>query len=108
MSTRHHYSDRDTKYRKTRTPNQIETQSNRNWSTTHPNATEQTLTQEDKTNAEKVKRTMFKKKTTLTSLRNQDWKTVKAETEKNIIKYLIEQNHEIKGTDLCWSKISLY
>ena len=37
---------------------------------------------------------MSAKKITLTSLRNQDWKTVKAETEKNkqiINKYLNEQ-----------------
>ena len=38
---------------------------------------------------------MSEKKTTLTSLRNQHWKTVKIETEKIINKYLNNQGHGI-------------
>ena len=62
--------------------NRIETPSNSNRNTIHPNTTEQTLTQEEKMNIVIMKRIMSKKKTTLPSLSNQDWKTVKAETEK--------------------------
>ena len=47
------------------------------------NTQTQTLTPEEKTNnAETIKRIMSEKKTTLSSLRNQDWRTVKSETEK--------------------------
>ena len=63
--------------------NQIRMQNNCNQHTINPNTTEQTLTQEDKTNVEIIKRIMSEKKTTLPSLRNQDRKTVKAETEKS-------------------------
>ena len=44
------------------------------------------------------------------SLRNQDWKTVKAETEKNgriMNTYPNEQHHEIKRTNLCRIEIIL-
>ena len=44
--------------------------------------TTQTQTQEEKMNIEKLKRVMSEKKTRLPSLRNQDWKIIKAETEK--------------------------
>ncbi len=48
--------------------------------TTH---TETTLTQEAKEmNIEKLNRIMSEKKTRLPSLRNQNWKTIKAETKK--------------------------
>ena len=42
----------------------------------------QTPTQEDKINVEIMKRVMSEKKTTLSSLRNQDWRTVKSKTKK--------------------------
>ena len=42
----------------------------------------QTLTQEEKTNVYTIKRIMSENKTTLLSLRNQDWKKVKSETQK--------------------------
>ena len=42
----------------------------------------QILTQEEKINVEIMKRIMSEKKTTLLSLRNQDWKTVKSGTKK--------------------------
>ena len=62
-------------------------------------------------NIEILKRIMSEKKTTLPSLRNQDWETVKVETEKNkrlIYTYLNEQHHGIKWTNLCRSEISLW
>ena len=91
-------------------PNRIETQINNNRNTIQPNSTERTLTKEDKMNVETIKIIMSKKKTTLPSLRNQDSKTVTAETEKNkqiIDKYLNEQHNWIKRTDLCRNKIIL-
>ena len=54
---------------------QAETQNKENRSTIHPNTTKETLTQEDKINLEKMK------KSTLSSFRNQDWKKIKIETE---------------------------
>ena len=54
---------------------------------------------------------MYELKTKLTSLRNQDWRTVKAETEKNkriINTYLNEKHNRIKRINLCGSKISLW
>ena len=50
--------------------------------TTHVNTTTQTLTQEEKVNVEIMKRIMSEKKTTVPSLRNQDWRLVKSGTEK--------------------------
>ena len=53
---------------------------------------------------------MSEKKTTLSSLRKQNGKTVKAENEKKLIinKYLKEQHPRTKGTNLCWREISLW
>ena len=53
---------------------------------------------------------MSEKKTRLPSLRKRDWKTFKAETEKNkriINTYLNEQHHGIRIIILCRSEISL-
>ena len=53
---------------------------------------------------------MYEEKTSFLSLRNQDWKTVKAEIEKNkriINTYPNEQHHRIKRTNLYKRKISL-
>ena len=58
-----------------------------------------------------MKTNMLKKNTTLPYLKNQDWKRVKVETEKNnqiINKYLNEQHHGMKGTNLCRSEICLW
>ena len=55
---------------KPETSNQIQTLDNSNRTTTHPNTTQQTLTQEEKMNVELMKRIMSEKKTTLPSLRN--------------------------------------
>ena len=90
--------------------NRNEPQTNKNRNTTQPNHTEQTLTEEEEMNLENLKRNMYEQKTRLRSLRNQDWRTVKAETEKNkriINTYLNERHYRIKRTNLCWSEISL-
>ena len=57
---------------------------NSNQNITYPN-TEQTLTQEEKINVVTIKRMMSGWKTTLPSLRNQDWKKSKNEKNKRII-----------------------
>ena len=49
------------------------------------NTKTQTLPQEWKINVEIMKRIMLVKKTTLSSLGNQDWRTVKSETKMNIL-----------------------
>ena len=59
-----------------------EPQSNNIRNTTRPNCTEQSLTQEVNVNIKILRRIMSGKKTRLSLLRNQDYKTVKAETEK--------------------------
>ena len=48
---------------------------------TQPNNTDQALTQEQKVNQENLKRIMNGEKTTLLSLRNIEWRTVKTEME---------------------------
>ena len=53
---------------------------------------------------------MPEKKTRLSSIKTQDWRTIKPETAKNqriTNTYLNEQHHEIKRTNICRSKISL-
>ena len=60
----------------------IERQSNNNGSTTQPNPTDQRLAQKEKINEEIIKRIMSEKKTTSSSLRNQERKAVKTKTEK--------------------------
>ena len=50
--------------------------------TTPSNNTEQTLTREQKINLENSKRVMNEQKTTLPSLRNIEWRTIKMETGK--------------------------
>ena len=50
--------------------------------TPQTNEQTQTLTQEEKINADTIRRIMSEKKITLPSLRNQDWGTVMSETEK--------------------------
>ena len=53
-----------------------------------------------------LKRIMSEKENILPSLRSQDWKTVKVETEKEQIinTYHNEQHHGIKRTNLCRSE----
>ena len=57
-------------------------QSDSNRNSIHQNTTKQTLSQEEKMNVEIMKRIMSEKKTTLTSLRNLDWKAIKVENKK--------------------------
>ena len=56
--------------------------SNCNGNDSQSNLKKQTLTQKEKINVEIMKKIISEKKATLPSLRNQDWKTAKAETEK--------------------------
>ena len=67
----------------------IKTQHNQ---TTHN--PEQTLTQEQKVNLENLKRIMGSEKTTLLSLRNIEWRTVKRETNKinQVLPYISTNN----------------
>ena len=78
----------------------METQSNSNINldTSHPNITGQTITKEEKMNVMITKRINFQKWSTFPSLRKHEWKTAKAEREKNkliINKYHKEKNHGI-------------
>ena len=93
------------------TSNQRQTLNDNNQDTSHPNTVEQSLTQEEKMNIDIMKIIMSEKKTELPSLKNQDWKIVKAQTEKNkrlINKYPNEQYHGIKQSNLCKSQTSLW
>ena len=66
--------------------------------------TTQTLTQEEKMNAEIIKRIMSEKKTSLPSVRNQDWRTIKSETEKiNDLLTNIPANNIMKLNDLIYA-----
>ena len=63
-------------------------------------------------NVEIIKKIKSEKNTTVPSLRNQDWKTVKAETEKKknkriIDTYLNERHQGIKRNNLYGREISL-
>ena len=62
--------------------NKLPISENRN--TTHPNSTEQTLTQKQKINLKNVKKIMNGKKTTQPSLRNIECRIVKTENPKKI------------------------
>ena len=69
------------------------------------------ITLEDKINEALMKKMMTEKKTTLPSLRNQDWKNDKVETEKSkqiFPKYPGVQHHWTKRANLCGSKTSLW
>ena len=59
---------------------------------TQSNNTEETLTIEHKTKLENLKRILDGKNTTLPSMRNRQWRTVKTETEKinQILRYISE------------------
>ena len=79
--------------------NEKELPTSENENTTFPNDTlqsnhEETLSQEQKTNLENVKRIMSSEKTTLPSLRNIEWKILKIETNKinHILPYMPTNN----------------
>ena len=59
-----------------------------------PNNPEQTLSQEQKLNLENLKRMLNSEKTTLPSLRNIKWRTVKTETNKlnQVLTYISTNN----------------
>ena len=92
-----------------------EPQNNCNRNITHPNHTEQWLTQEEKMNIEILKRIMSEKKTTLPSLRNQDGKTARVETYKinelltHISTYNITELNELIYAEakLVWNRIGV-
>ena len=72
---------------KQKQPNRNEPPTSENGNTTplnntQPNNPEQTLTREQKVNLENLKRIMNGEKTTVPSLRNIEWRTVKTETNK--------------------------
>ena len=74
---------------------------------THTNHTEQTLTQEEMI-TENLKRIMSEKKTRLPSIRNQDWKTIKTETEKiNELLTYISTNNLTELNELFYSGTKL-
>ena len=88
--------------------NKNELQSNNDQNTTHSNHTEQTLIQEEEMNIEKLKRIRSEKKTILPSLRNQDWKTVKAEMEKiNKLLTVISTNDITELNELILVRVKL-
>ena len=62
-----------------------------------------------KVNFKNLKRILNSEKTTLPSLRNIEWRIVKAETNKvnQVLTYIPTNNNRFKWTNLCWSKISL-
>ena len=79
--------------------NEKEPQTSVNENATLPNNTlsnnqEETLSQEQKVNLEKLKRIMISEKTSLPSLRNIEWKTLKIETNKinHILPYIPTNN----------------
>ena len=79
--------------------NEKELQTSANENTTIPNDTlsnnqEETLSQEQKVNLENVKRIMNSEKTSLPSLRNIEWETLKIETNKinHILPYIPTNN----------------
>ena len=65
-----------------------------NQTTHNHNNTEQTLTQEQKVNLENLKRIMNREKTTLSSLKNIEWRTVKTKTNKinQVLSYISTKN----------------
>ena len=77
----------------------------------HANTQRKKLTQEEKTNIDAIRRIMPEMKTTLPSLRNQDWITVKSETKKvNELLTNIPTNAITELNDLIYAgnKISLW
>ena len=69
----------------------------------------QILTKEGKTNINTIRRIMSEKKTTLPSIRNQDWRTAwNRESKRLIDKYPDEWHHGVKRLNIRRSKISLW
>ena len=88
--------------------NRNERPSSKNRNATQPNNPEKTLTQEQKVSIENLKRIMNREKTTLPSLRNIEWRTVKTETEKiNQILAYISTNNIIELNELISAGVKL-
>ena len=93
---------------KQKQPNRNEPPTSENWNSTQsnaaqPNNPEQTLSQEQKVQLENLKRIMNRKKTTLPSFRNIEWKTVKTETNKiNQVLTYISTNNITKLNELIY------
>ena len=79
---------------KQKQPNRNEPQTSENRTATQPNNPQQTLIQEQKVNLENLKRIMNGEKTTIPSLRNIEWGTVKTETKKinQVLPYISTNN----------------
>ena len=84
---------------KQKQPNRNELPISENGNATQPNNAQpskpkETLSQEQKVNLENLKRIMTREKTTLPSLRNIEWKTVKTETNKinQVLPYISTNN----------------
>ena len=76
--------------------------------TAQPNKTEQTLSQEQKLNLENLKRIMNSEKITLPSLRNVEWRIVRAETNKgNRVMVYISTNHITELKELTYAGAKL-
>ena len=94
-------------------PNRNEPPTSENGNTTQPNNAQpnnpkETLSQEQKVNPENLKKIMNSEKTTLPSLRNIEWVTVKTETNKiNQVLYYISTNNitEINGQMYAGAKL---
>ena len=91
--------------------NWIETPSNRNRNTVHPNPTEEKLKQELKGNAEILKIFYIRKKDRIIIFQEPRLENSQVRNWKNkrlINTYLNEQHYGIRRTNLCKSKISLW
>ena len=93
---------------KQKQPNWNEPLTSKNINSTQPNNPEQALTQEQKINLENLKRIKNGGKTTLQSLRNIEWRTVKTETN-NINQILpnISTNNITKLKELIYAGAKL-
>ena len=93
---------------KQKQPNGNEPPTLENGNTTQPNNAQQTLSQEQKVNLENLKRIMNNEKTTLPSLRNIEWRRVKAETNKiNQVLPYISMNNITKLNELIYAGAKL-
>ena len=95
---------------KQKQPNRNELPTSKNGNATQPNDSSETLSQEQKVNLENLKRIINSEKTTLPSLRNVEWRTVKTKTNKiNPVLPNISTNNinKLNGNNLCRGEISL-
>ena len=96
---------------KPQSPNWIKPQNTEYRNTTNPSTMKQILTHEAKINIELIKKIMTEKKTTLPSIRNQDWKKCQGRNQKGkqiINKYPNRQHYWTEQANLCRGKTSLW